>query len=61
MPHLVADDVLARMQVKGERRQRSLLIPLLDSIDETYVLFEDLEHVAWIAARLHLHQANEPA
>ena len=45
----------------GERRQSSLLIPLLDRVDQSLVLFEDPEQVTWIAPRPHMHQPDESA
>jgi hypothetical protein len=47
------------MEMIGERRQSFVLIPLLDRVDQALVLLEDLEQVAWIAPRPHLHKADE--
>jgi hypothetical protein len=45
----------------AERREGGRFVPLLDGIDQPHMLLEDPEQVAWIAARPHLHQADESA
>ena len=48
------------MEMMGERRQSSVLIALLDRVDQQLVLLKDSEQVTGIASRPHLHQADEP-
>jgi len=56
---LVGEDVFRRVEMMSERRQSTVLIALLDRVDQPLVLLKDSEQVTWIASRPHLHQADE--
>ena len=49
------------MEMMGERSQSSVLIPLLDRVDQPIVFLEDPKQVTWIAPPPHLRKADEPS